>query len=229
MIEAQEQERTRLARELHDDIGQRISMLCMDVARLRELLHPFSAGAEARALALAVYDRVVALGSDVHRISHRLHSSKLEYVGLAAAARTFCAELSAQHQVEVDFQQEGVPADLSRDIALTMFRVLQEALANAVKHSGATRYHVVLRGTPEVMTLDVSDEGCGFDVESALAGRGLGLLSIQERLSLVNGEAIIESAQGRGTRVRARAPLQRMLAGSGALQKPADPLDPVAG
>jgi signal transduction histidine kinase len=228
LIEAQERERTRLARELHDDIGQQISMLCMDVARLRDILRTSSAAADARALALAVYDRTVALGSDVHRISNRLHSSKLEYVGLAAAAGNFCAELAAQHRVEIDYQYEDVPADLPGDIALTMFRVLQEALANALKHSGAALYTVRLRGTPEDVTLDVADEGCGFDVQSALAGHGLGLVSIQERLSLVNGEAMVESANRRGTRVRARAPLRRMIAGSVALKHPADHRDPVA-
>jgi signal transduction histidine kinase len=228
LIEEQERERTRLARELHDDIGQQISMLCMDVARLRDILRTSSATADARTLALAVYDRIVALGSDVHRMSHRLHSSKLEYVGLAAAAGNFCAELAAQHHVAIDYQHEGVPADLRGEIALTMFRVLQEALANALKHSGASRYTVTLRATPEEVTLDVADDGCGFDVESALAGHGLGLVSIQERLSLVNGEAMVESANRRGTRVRARVPLQRMIANSAALAHPADPRDPVA-
>jgi len=228
LIEAQERERTRLARELHDDIGQQISMLCMDIEQLRELLRTSSAAPDARALALAVYDRTVALASDVHRISHRLHSSKLEYVGLAAASGNLCAELAAQHSVEIDYQHEGVPTDLPGDVALTMFRVLQEALANALKHSGAARYTVRLRGSAEGVTLDVADDGCGFDVESALAGHGLGLVSIQERLSLVNGEAMVESANRRGTSVRARAPLQRMLAGSVFPTNSSEALDRVA-
>jgi signal transduction histidine kinase len=210
LIEAQERERTWLARELHDDIGQQIMVLSLDIARLRETLRGSSADADARALTRAVSDRLVALGRDVNRLSHRLHSSKLEYVGLAAAARNFCAEISTQHRAEIDYAQEGVPDDLPGHIALTMFRVLQEALTNAVKHSGATRYTVALRGTAEDVTLDVVDNGCGFDPESALAGHGLGLVSIQERLSMVNGEAIVESAAGRGTRICAWAPRQRM-------------------
>lgn len=132
-------------------------------------------------------------------------------LGLAVAARSFCAELSVQHRAEIDYAQEGVPADLLGDTVLAMFRVLQEALMNALKHSGATRYTVALRGTPDAVTLDVVNNGRGFDPESALAGHGLGLVSIQERLSLVNGEAIVESAVGRGTRVRAWVPWQRTL------------------
>jgi signal transduction histidine kinase len=209
LIEAQEQERARLARELHDDLGQRIAMLAMDFAHLAETIPNPSSGTQA--LMAAMEAQVAGLGKVVQAISHRLHSAKLDYIGLPAAAAHFCSELASQHRINVEYVHEGVPADLPRDVALNLFRVLQEALSNAVKHAGAGHYTVTLRGTVDDVRLEVRDDGCGFDVASAMKGSGLGLLSMQERLSLVNGEAVIESHVGRGTRVRARAPLQRSL------------------
>jgi signal transduction histidine kinase len=222
LMEAQERERTRLARELHDDIGQRLALLAIDVTRLSELLPDRLV--DARALTSAVYDQVTALGSLIQGISHRLHSSKLEYLGLAAAAGNFCRELSAQYRVTIEYTHQDVPDDLSRDIALALFRVLQEALSNATKHAGGRLYAVTLRGTPDHVQLEIADDGCGFDVESALRGTGLGLVSMKERMSLVDGSVLFESAVGRGTRVRARAPLSRR----GKRRGSKAPVDPVA-
>jgi signal transduction histidine kinase len=207
LIEAQEKERTRLARELHDDIGQRMAVLAIDVTRLNELLPDRLV--DARALTSTVRDQVTELGSLIQGISHRLHSSKLEYLGLAAAASNFCRELSAKYRVTIEYVHQDVPDDLSRDMALALFRVLQEALSNATKHAGARLCVVTLRGAPDHVQLEIADDGCGFDVESALRGTGLGLVSMKERMSLVDGNVFFESGAGRGTRVRARAPFRQ--------------------
>ena len=135
LIDAQEQERTRLARELHDDVSQRMSFLAMDLARIRAEM-PDAAG-EARAEIGSLYDAVLALGRDIQGISHRLHTSKIQYLGLPAAARSFCGEISARHAIQVDYREDGVPTTIAEGTSINLFRTLQEALSNAVKHSGA--------------------------------------------------------------------------------------------
>ena len=165
---------------------------------------------EARQQARNLREEVTALASNVSGISHRLHSSKLDLLGLAAAAGTFCMEVSSRSGMIVEFMRENVPTTLSPDIAINLFRVLQQALSNAVKHSGASRFDVSLRGTDHQLQLAVRDEGKGFDTEAVLAASGLGLVSMQERLKVVNGCVAIESKPGAGTTVRATVPLPRV-------------------
>ena len=205
LIEAQEQERTRLARELHDDVSQRMSFLAMDLARVRAELP--DGATEARADIGILYDSALALGRDIQGISHRLHTSKIQYLGLPAAARSFCGEVAARHALKIDYREDGVPSTISEATSINLFRTLQEALSNAVKHSGARHCRVTLRGAPEELTLEVVDDGRGFDLAAALRDQGLGLVTMQERLKLVGGEVVIESKVGGGTAVRARAPL----------------------
>jgi signal transduction histidine kinase len=156
----------------------------------------------------ALYEGVIGLGRDIQAISHRLHSSKLTYVGLATAAASFCREVSALHGLKIEYIHEHVPADLPEGVALSLFRVLQESVSNVVKHSGARRCVVSLRGTEDRVRLDVIDDGRGFEVDPALTGRGLGLISMQERLRLVHGDVVVESSAGAGTSVRASVPLR---------------------
>jgi len=204
LIEAHEEERTRIARELHDDINQRIALLA---ANLERLMHDLPASLvltkrrieEARA-------EISDLGSDIQALSHRLHSSKLEYLGLEAAAFSFCKELSEQKGVDIGLHSERVPKRLPQEIALCLFRVLQEALQNAVKHSGAKQFEVQLRGTPNDIRLTVHDGGTGFNVEEAVTGRGLGISSMRERLKLVAGRLSIDSSPKSGTTVQASVP-----------------------
>jgi PAS domain S-box-containing protein len=205
LIGAHEEERTHLARELHDDVGQHLAFVAIELQQLSDPVPEWMPELKVRASRLQ--DSVSSLGSDIHQISHRLHSSKLEFLGLPAAAAAFCRETSAQRGVRVDFVHEHVPAHLSGEIAITLFRVLQEALSNALKHARATVLRVALRGGPETIVLDVVDDGCGFDVDAALKGHGLGLISMQERLRFVNGTMFIESKPGRGSTVRAIVPL----------------------
>jgi PAS domain S-box-containing protein len=205
LIEAQEQERTWIARELHDDINQRIALLAVNLERLKGDL-PASAAEVGHSLD-EVGEQVSGLGSDIQALSHRLHSSKLEYLGIAAAASSFCREISETQGVRIDFHAEGVPKKLPQEIALCFFRVLQEAVQNALKHSGSRDLEVWLRGAPNEIELAVSDSGIGFDPEEAITGRGLGLTSMKERLKLVHGELFVESQPQRGTIIRATVPL----------------------
>ena len=207
LMEAQEQERSRLARELHDDVCQQMAMLTLGLSRLGEHLPESEPAARREAHNLSQDAR--ALGEQLNGISHRLHSSKLDLLGLAAAAGTFCKEVSSQHGVTVEFSHERVPATLPDDVAINLFRVLQEALSNAVKHSGASSYTVALRGEADQLRLEVRDDGRGFDPRVAMAASGLGLVSMQERLRLVYGTVSIESTPGAGTTVRAVVPLRR--------------------
>jgi len=206
LMEAHEQERTRLARELHDDVSQRMTLLALELDQLRNALPDGADDAQAQISALN--NSIARLGKDLQAISHRLHSSKLEYLGIATAAGSFCKELAGQRGVKIDYVHENVPVHLPEGVAINLFRVLQEALSNAVKHSGARNYRVVLRRIGDELTLEVADDGRGFDVRAALMGHGLGLVSMQERLSLVNGEVHIDSKPGAGTTVRVSVSLR---------------------
>src|SRR4030095_2574803 len=204
LIEAHEEERTRIARELHDDINQRIGLIAANLDYLKQSL-PSSASAFIPEIE-ETGKQVVELGRDIQSLSHRLHSSKLELLGLTAAAASFCKDCSHVHKVDIDFHAESIPKDLSAEISLCLFRVLQEALQNATKHSGSRHFKVSLTGTANHVKLTVQDFGIGFEPEEAMQGTGLGLCSMQERLKLVGGQLFIESKPQCGTTVRARLP-----------------------
>ena len=205
LIEAQERERTRLARELHDDINQRLALVSLGLSRLT---HGSDGAAELREEIGAASGQIADLVRDIQALSHRLHSSKLDLLGLARAAAGVCAELGDLHGVAIDFQTDNVADHLPQDVSLCLFRVLQEALQNASKHSGARQIGVSLRREARMIELTVVDAGTGFD-ERAARGRGLGLTSMTERLKLVDGELSIDSKPGAGTTVRARVPVDR--------------------
>jgi len=205
LIEAQEQERTRIARDLHDDIGQRLALLAIDLEQIKENL-PNSAE-NARSHVEELRKRMVEISTDVQALSHELHSPKLDYLGLVAAMRSFCKEFGEQQKVEVDFIHADIPDTVPQEISLCLFRVLQESLHNAVKHSGVRHFEVELRGASDAIHLTMRDLGLGFDPEGAMKGRGLGLTSMQERLKVVNGELSINSQPKRGTTIHARVPL----------------------
>jgi signal transduction histidine kinase len=204
LIEAQEQERTRIARELHDDIGQRLALVAVGLDRGRQESN--STEDEMRSIMGEARRQISDLANDVHMMSHRLHSSKLDILGLTAAAEGFCRELSERQNVAIDFHSDGVPKSLPEAISLCMFRVLQEALQNAVKHSGANHYSVSLVGGTNQIALTVCDEGRGFNPAEAVKGRGLGLVSMMERLKLVGGQLLIDVGPKTGTTIRASVP-----------------------
>jgi PAS domain S-box-containing protein len=207
LIEAHEQERTWVARELHDDINQQIALLSIELDRYAQRLPESAADLQGEIRHLS--KRLSDIANGVQALSHRLHSSKLEYLGLTTAAKSFCKELSEQQNIRVEFNHFDVPPNIPQEIALCLFRVLQEALQNAVKHSGTRQFRVELRGTHEEIRLTVSDPGVGFDCQGALDRHGLGLISMRERLLLVNGEFAVKSRLGAGTTVCARIPLKQ--------------------
>jgi signal transduction histidine kinase len=161
--------------------------------------------------------QVQDLGSDVQALSHHLHSPKLEYLGLAAAAAGFCGEVSNRQGVEIAFHSENIPMDLPMGTSLCLFRVLQEAIQNATKHSGSRHLEVSLSSGLSEIELTVRDSGIGFDPQEAMKGRGLGLTSIRERLKLVNGDLSIDSQPQRGTTIQARVPLTTRMKTAGAV------------
>ena len=204
MIEAHEEERTWIARELHDDVNQRIAILSLELERWGQQL-PDSAVEIHHHLSHA-RQRLLELARDVQALSHRLHSSKLELLGIAGAAKGFCREFSEQQKVEIDFTHANIPEGVPKEISLCLFRVLQEALQNAVKHSGVRQFVVELQGSEAEIQLTVSDQGVGFDPHEAISRHGLGLISMQERMHLVGGHISIESQPGSGTTIHARVP-----------------------
>ena len=203
LIEAHEEERKFIARELHDDICQQIALLAVELEQLKEKVVEAGHAAHAR-----LCQRLFDMGKDLQALSHRLHSSKLEYLGITAAARSFCRELSDLQKIHTDFVDEGVPRDLPKEIALCLFRILQEALQNAVKHSGARHFQVKLVARSEAIYLSVVDSGHGFDPAGEAASRGLGLVSMRERARMIDGELTIESRPSGGTTIHVRAPLK---------------------
>jgi len=202
LIEAQEKERSRIARELHDDICQRLALLSLEL----ELASQGSKGV-AKAGFAEIQQHCTEIASDVQALSHQLHSSKLDYLGLEAALRSCCEEFSNKHDVTVEFKPENVPNHLPGGISLCLFRVAQEALQNAVKHSGVHRFSVELRATANQIRLEVSDAGVGFNVDAAMLNGGLGLVSMPERVHLVKGTFSVESKLNVGTRIVATVPL----------------------
>jgi PAS domain S-box-containing protein len=206
LIEAQEQERTRIARELHDDICQRLALLAIQLEQMQQ--NPPNLPVEVGSRMGELRRQTSEIATDVQSLSHELHSARLQYLGLAAAVRGFCQEFGEQQNVEIDFNTHGMPkSPLSADISLCLFRVVQEALHNSAKHSGVRYFEVRLWGVSGEIHLTVTDSGLGFDREAAKESRGIGLISMEERLKLVNGTLSIASQPKRGTTVHARVPL----------------------
>jgi PAS domain S-box-containing protein len=204
LIEAQEAERSRIARELHDDINQRLAMLEVNLKMLKE--HVPASDHQTTQSIDDVCKMVSDLEHDIQALSHRLHSSKLEYLGLEAAVRGFCKEIAERQNVKIDFQCDAIPESLSDEISLCLFRVLQESVHNAVKYSGVAEVEVSLTNVANEIQLKVHDSGAGFDSTAARIGNGLGLTSMKERLRLVNGQLCIESKLHHGTTIIARVP-----------------------
>ena len=200
LLNAQEDERSRIARELHDDISQQLALLSIDLDMLKVEVPSNAAG-----LAGEAADRAHAVSKSVHDLSHRLHPAKLRLIGLVPALRALTREMS-HPDMHIDVTAADIPPALSPDLTLCMYRVVQEALQNAVKYSHASQVNVHVEGTPTTLLLSVSDDGVGFDTNDAW-GNGLGLISMRERIESIGGTIAIRSSQGAGTRLEVRAPL----------------------
>jgi len=203
LIGAQEKERARLARELHDDITQRLARLAIDVGRCELGTSDVPPAETAR----GVREGLVKLSEDVHALSYRLHPSILEDLGLAAALRAESEHFTRQESVAVDVKLGELPEKISREPALCLFRVAQEALRNVARHARARVVEISLRGLDNGLQLVVRDDGCGFDPASQRARGSLGLASMRERVHLTGGELDVESAPGQGTTILAWVPL----------------------
>jgi signal transduction histidine kinase/ligand-binding sensor domain-containing protein len=207
LIHAQEEERRRIARELHDDFSQRLALLSVEME-----LAGSGAGAVAAQPAPRLGEmanRVKELSSEVHRMAYELHPAKLDQLGLVAAARSYCRELEQKSGVRINLEADAVPRDIPADLSLCLYRIVQESLQNAVRHSGAAEARVELRVNSGRLVLIVTDSGRGFEVEQARREGGLGLSSMQERIRLVHGTLSVGSEPGRGARIEASVPLPR--------------------
>jgi len=205
LIQAQEQERSRIARELHDDIGQRLALASVTLDMLEGNLNVSIANARNQADELR--KQLFEISTDVQAVSHELHSSTLEHLGLVQAARGWCDQFGAKQHIDVRFSNRDIPKFLPHDVSLCLFRVLQEAVHNAGKHSSAKKVEVALWEERGEINLLVSDSGRGFDLSEATRSGGLGLASMRERVRFVNGTVLIDSKPMFGTTLHARIPL----------------------
>jgi signal transduction histidine kinase len=205
LINAAEEERKRIARELHDDIGQRLSLVSIELDMLDHDAHK----ATPRLSLSEPQEHLNEIISDVHNLSHQLHSSKLQALGLQAAVKTLCEQLERKHALDVQFSSDNVPFPLPEDFGICFYRVAQEALNNSVKHSGTARVEVRLSACGGLLRMTIKDYGVGFN--PAAAANGLGLATMRERLRLVGGELVVSSRFGEGTELTAQARVESSL------------------
>jgi len=199
LVEAQEQERSRIARELHDDIGQRLALLAFELQRLQHSPSEVQTGLQ------ELQKQMDEISTDIQTLSHDLHSYQLEYLGIVAGMKSWCRQFAERQRIEIDYRH-NVQSTVPPEIGLCFFRVLQEALHNAVKHSGVKRIEVQLNEESDAIHLIIRDLGKGFDMEAARQGKGLGLTSMRERMRLIHGTISIDSKPNRGTTIYVRVP-----------------------
>jgi signal transduction histidine kinase len=201
LIVAQEEERRRIARELHDHLSQRLALLAIELQQLGT--NP-PAGHDALVAAIQdLWHRTTEISSDVHSISHRLHPSRLEALGLVITIHGHCRDVS-RRGVRVHFSERNVPSDVPPDVALCLFRILEEAVTNAIQHGGATDVSVTLARVDQELVLRIEDTGRGFDPAGKVPTLGLGLVSMRERLHSLGGTLTVASAPGHGALIEAR-------------------------
>lgn len=209
LLQAQETERRRIARELHDDLSQNLALLSVELEVAGQ--NPPESASQHTDRMRELSSRVKQLSRSVHSLSHQLHPSKLEQLGLVAAMRGLCGELSQNHGLPIDFNHCKAPDTIAEDAALCLYRIVQEALGNVLKHSGARHARVELTATEETICLRIVDDGVGFDPPSVEGKGGLGLVSMRERLRLVKGDLTIDSRPSGGTRVNVAVPRRSKL------------------
>jgi signal transduction histidine kinase len=209
LITAQENERSRLASEIHDDFSQRLALLALGLENAEDAIgaSPDEAVRQVHGLLTSASE----IGADLHTFSHRLHSSTLERLGLVPGVSALCKEYAIQYGITVDFQADDIPRSIHPDVSLCIFRIVQEGLRNLKKHSGATTAQVRLRMATEKIVVTIRDEGLGFDVRELGNKEGLGIRSMEERAYLLGGGFKLHSELGKGTEIEASVPLQTRL------------------
>jgi signal transduction histidine kinase len=207
LIEVQEMESKRLARELHDAFSQKLAVLGMEMGAMARRTSESIPEVSGR-----LFDFTAEIGTltkDIHRVSRQLHPAILDDLGLAAALRNECAAFSEQFGIPAEFDPAHVPAELPDDVSLCLYRVAQECLRNVSKHANATRVRVRLTSDDNGIAMEIADTGDGFDPEAIKGKGGLGLISMEERVRLVNGNIAVRAQLGKGVLVRVCAPLRR--------------------
>ena len=207
LIRAQERERSRIASEIHDDFSQRLAVMALELENAEEAIGV--SPDEAVRQVHNILNSASELGADLHTLSHRLHSSTLERLGLVPGVTALCKEFAVQQGVKIDLFTDDVPRSVHPDAALCLFRIVQEGLRNLKKHSGVTTAQVRLGRTGGKLFVSVSDEGIGFELHDLGKQTGLGIRSMEERVSLMDGRFEIHSKPGKGTRIEASVPIER--------------------
>ena len=209
LLIAQEDERKRVARELHDDLNQRMAMLANEVATLEQT--PPGSTRLLRKQLRSLRARVDQLSDDLRRTAHRLHPSVLEHFGLVAAIESHCSDFMKLHRIQLKLAHRNVPESIPFDVSLCLYRVTQECLNNVAKHSGAREVTVAIEGDKDGILLSVTDNGTGFDPGLVADQSGLGIVGIRERVRLVDGVVSIDSQPGRGTQIDVRVPMTKRM------------------
>ena len=205
LIEAQEMERRRLARELHDGLNQQLAMLAVELGMLARQVPESSATIRDQLLNLR--DRAERFSNDLRHMTHQLHPAALEHLGLVSALRSHCAEFSRHQELRVWFEVSSEVQSTSSEVAVCLYRIAQEAIRNAAKHSQAKEAWVKIGQHRDAIRLSIVDKGAGFDLRTLKVGRGLGFVSMRERVDLISGSLTIKSAPGEGTCVEVRVPM----------------------
>ncbi len=203
LLKVQEAEWARIARELHDDISQQLAVVALELDALER--GPPDSASQRRAQVSALAQRVRSVAADLQRVTRALHPARLEHLGLVPAVRALGRDME-HHGVRIDVSETEWPGTLPSAVALSLYRVAQEALHNSTKHSGTDAISVAFRGEDNSLTLTISDAGVGFEPQSASALHGLGMVSMRQRLRTIGGSLSVYSAPGRGTQVQARLP-----------------------
>ena len=204
LIEAQEAERRRLARELHDGLNQQLAMLAVELGMLAQQVPASSAPIRDQLFSLR--DRAERFSNDLRHMTHQLHPAALEHLGLVSALRGHCAEFSRHEEMRVWFHVSGVVRSKNPEVDVCLYRIAQEAIRNAGKHSQAKEAWVEIRQLRGAIRLSVVDKGVGFDLRTLKVAQGLGLVSMRERVELISGSLTIKSVPGEGTCVEVRVP-----------------------
>ena len=205
LIDSQEQERTRIARDLHDGVCQELAALSVDISTLSKQTGLVQSHDVQKALK-SIHRRAADVAEQVRILSHGLHSSVLHHIGLVAALESHCDDVERLHHLDVTLRVDGNMEQLSPAVALSLFRITQEAIHNTIRHGRARRVVVILKRNHDHVTLQVTDDGVGFEIGEKTGNGGLGLVSIDERARLVQGHAVVRSTRGQGTSVEVEVP-----------------------